>query len=1254
MATGKANIDVIINASDANNTIRSLNAEYFKLKRSIKDAEVGSKEYNETAKRLAELKGILADHNRNINQTAQSWGGLRNAATSALSISAGLFAIDQIAEMGGELLNVTDKVKAYEQALDSLSAITGVTGDDLRDLENRAASLTSITVAGGKEITNTSTDILDAFRLVGSAKPELLKSAEGMQAFTREAIIFAKSGGMQVEEAVDALSTTLSQFEAPATDATRYINAMAAGAKEGSAEISDVAASIREFGAGASSFNVTVEESVALTEVLADKMIKGSEAGTALRNILLIMKAPDALSKEAREELDKHGVSTKKLADTNLSLSERLKELAKIGNDATAMAKVFGKENVTAGEIVLRNTERFDQLTKSVTGTSEAYTQAAIMSDNLGSDIESMKNTMDEAATQAGNALAPSIRAVVQAFTGLVKWVQENINGIRTFIGILASAGLAVGAYYAAVQAVIIAKRVWTAVTAAASVVQLFFTDGLFRSIVAVRALNFVMSANPIGVFIALLTAAAAAIAMFSNNISQAARNQMMLNDVNNEAARATVEQKTKLQQLLEVAKDEKRSKEDRIKAVKALNELSPKFLGNLTLEKIGTQEATDAVNKYVAALDKRAKADAALSKRTELEKKLLELKTTGAGAELSYLQMAGNAIASMGSVQKNAILNMQSGINNAKEVRAGVESEIAALNKYVSENQIDFTTNTVDNTDKGKGKGGNSGGTSNTNAKDKADEALRILERFNEQVDNFENDIAQRTTKGTENEILKIQEKYQKQLDALEDFKKKFPARIEDANKIEKTLSEQQNREIIALNLAHLNEIQDNLDKSLNEQNLAKMSEFEREREQIIEKYAADLKYLRDVEAGKILVTTEAKAQANAQILALETALNNDLEALRLKQKAKDEAGNAAFWTQYYKDKEDAKKAVEDELSKQVKVDDSKLTTPQYLERLKTTQQLEVEAIKAHFAELIKLAEDYGLDVAALKEKEKAEIAAIEAKTAADETTRIEGDNTKKLQLYQSLSTELGNIALSMGEIFAKEGDKNTKFQKAMALAQIAFDTASGISSAIASGMKVGITPIEKAVVIAGGIALVLTNIAKAKKVIEAAPVVQRYEGGYTTVTGAQDGRKYRAQYVTTPDTGMLPNSPILYQSASGYPVLASERGREFLVSNKSLQNPIVMDYVRAIENIERNGGKAPAVMQRYEGGYTAQNTSSTATAPQNDALLMLAIELKRLNNHLDAGIEATIKDDTILSIMKRYKRLDNATGNALDAINQ
>jgi hypothetical protein len=295
----------------------------------------------------------------------------------------------------------------------------------------------------------------------------------------------------------------------------------------------------------------------------------------------------------------------------------------------------------------------------------------------------------------------------------------------------------------------------------------------------------------------------------------------------------------------------------------------------------------------------------------------------------------------------------------------------------------------------------------------------------------------------------------------------------------------------------------------------------------------------------------------------------------------------------------------------------------------------LELEELQAHFNDLMHLADEYGIDTADLKKKQAEEQAAIEKKYA-DETVKKEKETLdKRLAAQQAMFSALGNLATAAGDLFAGEAGRQSKVSKAFTLAQIAIDTASAISSLTrnsesnpANAVTFGAAGVAQ---FAAGLARILVNIKRARDLFKTAPVVpQRYMGGFADVTGAEDGQQYRARYLGRASTGLLTNP--------GPVVLANERGREYYVDNASLRNPVVLNHVRAIENLKANAPFAPT-------GAAAMGTDGGMGAMMGPLMTLLA----QLNTRLQHPIFAVVEDRTVVDIGVRQRKLTAASGGSI-----
>jgi len=328
----------------------------------------------------------------------------------------------------------TAQALAYEQALDDLSALTGLTGKDLAGLEEVAKGLQTINI-NGVEVISTGPEILNALKLVGGAQPELLKNADALGEVTKQAIILSKASGDGLEPSVVALTTVLGQFKAGASESARIINELAAGAKEGASEIPDTTEALQKFGTVAKIANVSTGESIALIELLADRQLKGAEAGTQLRSVLTKLAGADVLPKSAQEQFKRLNIDVNVLKDSTLPLEVRLRELGKANGDIAALTKIFGLETLQAATIITSGIPKYQELTQSIQGTSEATKQAGIRADNTNTSFENLKNKGLNQLQDAFLKGTPVTRGLADALSVLIDRVNLVQGAFNVAIG---------------------------------------------------------------------------------------------------------------------------------------------------------------------------------------------------------------------------------------------------------------------------------------------------------------------------------------------------------------------------------------------------------------------------------------------------------------------------------------------------------------------------------------------------------------------------------------------------------------------------------------------------------------------------------------------------------------------------------------------------------------------------------------------------------------------------------------------------
>lgn len=630
-------------------SLAGLRIEYARLTEQITKFSKAERE-SDNGKRLianaAALKTQINGIEESVGRFTGSVGNYRKALLSVGDlVTGGLITGGIVGAVELSIAIFQKGVKAvsdYGASLDRLSAITGVTGAQLDKFEQQAQGLTTIKIGDG-EIVNTGANILEAFTLVGSARPELLKSADALSAVTKEAIILSKASGDDLKTSVEAVTTTLGQFQLPAEDAARVTNELAAGAKAGASEIVDTTIALKKFGTTAAVTNVSTGESIALIETLADRQLKGEEAGTQLRNVLAKLAGADILPRNALKQLNEAGVDINILKDTTLPLIDRLTELGKLQGNTAALTKVFGLENLNAAQIITNGLPKYQQLLGQIEGTNEAYIQAGINSSNLKTELENLQANGINFLVSAFQTLEPTITAFVQAISEPGKFLEQfsaeltAVAAALIFVRVqsIASAG-GFSAFALALQAQSAATAIATAGT---------------------RLLGLAMNALPVVAIAAAVYGLVKAFQAYEDSAGAAERAGRAVAEAQADIASESAKETEAVRQNIAVLKTDGASKDARKKAIDALVSAYPDYLQGMDLEKASVAELsalqdrlTDSIIRSAAERKKQQALEEVQTKiiNEQLEQDRIRIKG------LTTKEKAGATVAGLGASALN------------------------------------------------------------------------------------------------------------------------------------------------------------------------------------------------------------------------------------------------------------------------------------------------------------------------------------------------------------------------------------------------------------------------------------------------------------------------------------------------------------------------------------------------------------------------------------------------------------------------
>ena len=350
----------------------------------------------------------ISDFDKNIKKAKGEIGTFEKGIT-AMAGKIGS-ALSGFAAFAGISVAIGDAVKAsmeFEKSLSSLRSLTGVTAQELTFFKDEAIRL-------GSSTTQTASQVVDAFKLIGSQMPELLKNKEALSSVTESAIVLAEAAEIDVPDAAKALTGALNQMGASSSQASEYINILAAASQQGSADIPYLNRAIENAGGAASSVGIQFNELVAAIEAIAPKITDAGSAGTNLRNIFLTLESSTEMN----------------LRPSVVGLSNALENLSAKQLDATELTKMFGKESVTAALALVSEKDKFIELASGITDTNTALEQQRINNDNLAGSVAALQSAW-EGFILTMNDSSGTLKTVVDYLTKIVEGARAAFSSLQ-------------------------------------------------------------------------------------------------------------------------------------------------------------------------------------------------------------------------------------------------------------------------------------------------------------------------------------------------------------------------------------------------------------------------------------------------------------------------------------------------------------------------------------------------------------------------------------------------------------------------------------------------------------------------------------------------------------------------------------------------------------------------------------------------------------------------------------------------------
>lgn len=325
----------------------------------------------------------------------------------------------------------------FEAQMSRVKAISGATGDTFEQMKQQAIDLGAKTAFSAKE----SAAGMENLASAGFSAQEIMKAMPGL-------LDLAAVSGGDVALASENTATALRGFGLEASEAGHVADVFARAAADTNAEVGDMGEALKYVAPVANSMGISLEETAAAIGIMSDAGIKGSQAGTTLRGALSRLARP---TKAMQDTMDNLGVSfydadgKMKPLKTQVELLKKAFEGLTPEQQQNALVTLYGQESLSGMMALIdKGPDSLGKLTKSLKDSDGAAdNMARTMQDNMNSSIEQMFGAFESAAIVIQKILAPSIKKVADAISGLVeKFVSapESTQKLIVAIGLIVAA----------------------------------------------------------------------------------------------------------------------------------------------------------------------------------------------------------------------------------------------------------------------------------------------------------------------------------------------------------------------------------------------------------------------------------------------------------------------------------------------------------------------------------------------------------------------------------------------------------------------------------------------------------------------------------------------------------------------------------------------------------------------------------------------------------------------------------------------
>lgn len=626
-------VKVYLDGAQIDNSVPAIQKKIRELTRDVKKMTIGTEEYNKTVKSISELNSILAEHKRAIRGVAEENKSLGQRLSSVAdffnkwyySLQTGLDAL------GGVTTTIRQCVKDFadmEEAMADVRKYTGQTAEQVHEMNEDFKRMDTRT---SREQLNA---LADAAGRLGITNQKMIE--EFVDGADKINVALGDDLG---EGAVDKIGKLAHMFGEDENKGLRgamlatgsAVNDLAQSSSANAGYIVDFTADLSGVAIQA---GMTQAQIMGLASALDQNMQEEATASTVFSQLITKMyQEPARFATLAGEDVKEFTELLK--TNANEALLKFLSAMQSTGG-FDKMAPLFSEmklDGTRAVGVLSSVATHLDQVREAQKVAFNAYNEGNsvieefnVQNNTVQAGIDKAKKQFLDLSVELGEKLLPLIQKGISTGSMAVKILSTVTNFVIAHRKALITLSTTIGAYVAGVKLSVLWKQraiateklsaFWHAIQdkwLMTIMLRHAVLNGTMSKTVALqKMLNVVIGANPFGVFLAAITAVTTALVLYRQKLDDTAIAQNKLSEIRQEAASKVGEQETKIRALIEAAKDESMSMDDRRKAVAQLNKIIPGYNAQLD-ETTRKYKANDkALKDYLVSLQRKYELEGA------------------------------------------------------------------------------------------------------------------------------------------------------------------------------------------------------------------------------------------------------------------------------------------------------------------------------------------------------------------------------------------------------------------------------------------------------------------------------------------------------------------------------------------------------------------------------------------------------------------------------------------------------------------